>query len=61
MSTPEIELKIEKIKQHSRNYAKRQVTWLKREKDIIWIDMPTKTELILESIIHLLNKNETLP
>jgi tRNA dimethylallyltransferase len=52
---------VEKIKQHSRNYAKRQVTWLKKEKDIHWINMPTKTELILESIIHLLNKNETLP
>jgi tRNA dimethylallyltransferase len=52
---------IEKIKQHSRNYAKRQVTWLKKEKDIHWINMPTKTELILETIIDLLNKNETLP
>ena len=26
------------IKKGSRNYAKRQLTWFKREKDIIWID-----------------------
>lgn len=26
------------IKQDTRNYAKRQITWFKREKDIIWFD-----------------------
>lgn len=52
---------IEKIKQHSRNYAKRQVTWLKKEKDIHWIEMPSNIELIQEKIMHLLNNNETLP
>lgn len=31
---------IEKIKQHSRNYAKRQVTWLKKHGDWTWIDPP---------------------
>lgn len=29
---------VEKIKQHSRNYAKRQLTWLKSMKGIIWLD-----------------------
>lgn len=29
---------IEKIKQHSRNYAKRQITWFKRVEDGIWIN-----------------------
>lgn len=28
---------VEKIKQHTRNYAKRQVTWFKKVKDINWI------------------------
>ena len=28
---------IEKIKQNTRNYAKRQMTWLRKEKDIKWI------------------------
>lgn len=29
---------IDKIKQHSRNYAKRQITWFKRNDDIIWLN-----------------------
>jgi tRNA dimethylallyltransferase len=28
---------IEKIKQHTRNYAKRQMTWFKRDTDIQWV------------------------
>lgn len=27
---------IEKIKQHTRNYAKRQLTWFRKDKEIIW-------------------------
>lgn len=30
---------IDKIKQESRRYAKRQLTWFKRNKDINWIDL----------------------
>lgn len=30
---------IELIKKNSRNYAKRQLTWFKKEKDVIWIDL----------------------
>ena len=29
---------IERVKQHSRQYAKRQMTWFKKDKDIIWFD-----------------------
>ena len=29
---------VDKIKQHSRNYAKRQLTWFKAQKNIIWIE-----------------------
>jgi tRNA dimethylallyltransferase len=28
---------IEAIKQHSRNYAKRQITWFKRDKRVYWL------------------------
>ena len=37
----EITLKeaVENIKAHSRQYAKRQITWWKRNKDAIWIDV----------------------
>lgn len=31
---------VEKIKQHTRNYAKRQMTWFRRDEEIRWIDMP---------------------
>ncbi len=30
---------IEKIKKLSRNYAKRQLTWFRKNKDIIWLDV----------------------
>jgi tRNA dimethylallyltransferase len=29
---------IEKIKQHTRNYAKRQLTWFKKDKEITWFN-----------------------
>jgi len=29
---------IEKIKQHTRNYAKRQLTWFRKDKDIFWLE-----------------------
>ena len=40
---------VEKFKQHSRNYAKRQITWFKRDKDVVWIS-PIKHEEIFEAI-----------
>ena len=38
---------VEKIKQNSRNYAKRQLTWLRKEKDIIWVQMPDTPQNII--------------
>lgn len=29
---------IEKIKQESRHYAKRQLTWFRKNKEIVWLD-----------------------
>lgn len=46
---------IDKIKQHSRNYAKRQITWFKKNPDIHWFNSNDKN--ILESILVLYNKN----
>ncbi len=37
---------IEEIKKNSRRFAKRQLTWLKRKKDIIWIDANINPEEI---------------
>jgi len=36
-----LEMAIDKIKQHTRNYAKRQLTWHRRDESITWIDMET--------------------
>lgn len=45
---------IEKIKQESRRYAKRQLTWFRRNKDIVWLDakksLDENTKIILEEI-----------
>ncbi len=38
---------IDKIKQHTRNYAKRQLTWFKKDPELIWFS-PYKTGLIEE-------------
>ena len=41
---------IEKIKQHSRNYAKRQMTWLRRYSDVHYLDPYSKDTLISQAI-----------
>lgn len=45
-----LEQTIELIKQHSRNYAKRQITYLKKLPNIIWVNFNDK-----ENIIKLVN------
>ena len=40
-----LEEAIEKLKQHTRNYAKRQITWFKRKKDIHWFDIETDNNI----------------
>ena len=42
---------VDKIKQNSRNYAKRQLTWFKRDKSYIWFDILKEKELILPYIL----------
>ena len=45
---------IEKIKQESRRYAKRQLTWFRKNKEIIWLDglkdIQNNIKIILEEI-----------
>ncbi|HZI53368.1 MAG TPA: tRNA dimethylallyltransferase, partial [Chitinophagaceae bacterium] len=40
---------IEKIKIHTRQYAKRQMTWFKRDKDVCWFS-PGEIDLIFSKI-----------
>lgn len=37
---------VELVKQHTRNYAKRQLTWFRKDKDYTWFE-PTQTEEII--------------
>jgi tRNA dimethylallyltransferase len=39
---------ISKIKQNTRNYAKRQITWLKKNENIIWIENDFKERILLK-------------
>lgn len=55
-----LENAIESIKQNSRHYAKRQLTWLRRERDVIFVERQqfSDNESILEFLLHQIkNKN----
>lgn len=40
-----IEIAIDKIKQNTRRYAKRQLTWFRRHPDAVWIDYKSNEEM----------------
>ena len=48
---------IEKIKQETRRYAKRQLTWFRKNKNTIWIDGLSSTEKNINIIISNFNSN----
>lgn len=51
----DLETCIAKIKQHTRNYAKRQLTWFKRHADTIWLDAKPGNELC-EEILQIIQR-----
>ena len=55
-----LDFAIEKIKQHSRNYARKQMTWFKRGKDIKWIDLSDNTlDAVEKSILLITQRGQT--
>ena len=34
----ELQQAVERIQQETRRYAKRQLTWMRREEDVLWVD-----------------------
>lgn len=44
---------IDKIKQHTRNYAKRQLTWFRRHENAIWIN-PIEAEDLTQVILEII-------
>ena len=50
---------IEKIKMETRRYAKRQLTWFRKNKEAIWLDMSKPKEENIEKIIYYIwERNE---
>lgn len=49
-----LDVAVQKIKQHSRNYAKRQITWFRNEQDITWFHPDS-----IEAMLAFLNKKMT--
>lgn len=49
---------VEKIKQETRRYAKRQVTWFKGIKELIWLDATRGNEKNIEIILEEINWKE---
>ena len=49
-----------KLKQHSRNYAKRQMTWFKNKLDVLWLDRENKSlSLMLDEVSVQIQKRRT--
>jgi tRNA dimethylallyltransferase len=47
---------VKDIKKYTRNYAKRQMTWFAREKDVVWFEYPNDLENIVKAVSeHLRN------
>lgn len=49
------EFAIDKIKQHSRNYARKQLSWFNRDKEIHWIDLSEENVNAKVEIIKRIN------
>lgn len=54
---------VEILKRDTRHFAKRQITWFRREKDVIWLDKSEygyEEERILARILELLQEKEMI-
>lgn len=45
---------IEKIKMETRRYAKRQITWFKKDKETYWLDGEEPIEQNINKILNLI-------
>ena len=55
---------VEILKRDTRHFAKRQITWFKRERDVIWIDKDAfdyDEKKILDFMIRELKERKILP
>lgn len=49
-----LEQAIDKIKQHSRNYARKQLAWFNRDKEIAWINLSRQETDVMCKVMRLL-------
>jgi len=47
---------IARMQMDTRRYAKRQMTWFRREKEVHWIDLPGEDPAVLEQLITLMQR-----
>jgi len=47
-----LEFAISEIKKNSRRFAKRQLTWFKKNKNAFWFDYKSDSDIIIETIIN---------
>ncbi len=50
---------IEEIKKNTRRFAKRQLTWFKKNEDIKWFDYQTNEEMIIDYITSRIHAKQT--
>jgi len=50
-----LEVTAEEIKRETRRYAKRQMTWFRKEPDVCWLDASEGVEALLERMLHVLH------
>lgn len=58
-----LEEAVEILKRDTRHFAKRQITWFKREEEVIWIDkgkFAYQEEQILEAMLQILREKEII-
>lgn len=49
-----LDIAIAEIKKNTRRFAKRQLTWYRKDTEIIWFDYTEKTEKIVEALDRLI-------
>jgi tRNA dimethylallyltransferase len=52
-----LEFAIDKIKQHSRNYARKQLSWFRRDEGIHWINLSCEDVDVVRETLSLLKDN----
>lgn len=53
----DLDFAISEIKKNTRRFAKRQLTWFKKDENILWFDYTTSLQQVLDRLTIILNKS----